>query len=186
MRYFVLTVFSATLIFSQGIWGDNYRGYNERDWNRQSTQYKQPDKTSSSQLLYEEECGSCHMAYPAALLPQRSWRKIMSTLDEHFGDNAELDSETHKTIAEYLDSSKNQSASKRLKKLHKGVRQNNTPMRITELPYFKHEHDGIPDIVKTNPKVGSLSQCNRCHKDALTGGFDEHEIFIPGYGPWDD
>ena len=186
MKYFVLTIFSATLIFSQPLWSDSPYD-DEREWKRHSTQYQQPDKTTSNQSLYEKECGSCHMAYPAAALPQRSWQKIMATLDEHFGDSAELDEETHNAIAQYLNSfDAKETTSRNLKKLQKDLQNNNTPVRITELPYFKHKHNGIPDIVKKNPKVGSLSQCNHCHRDALTGGFDKYEIFIPDYGPWDD
>ena len=41
--------------------------------------------------IYQEECASCHMAYPPGLLPARSWEKIMAGLESHFGDNAELE-----------------------------------------------------------------------------------------------
>jgi hypothetical protein len=62
-----------------------------------------------------------------------------------------------------------------------------TPLRITELPYFRHEHDEIPKrLVKDNPEVGGFSQCDSCHQDAKQGYFSENRVTIPGYGRWDD
>ena len=31
--------------------------------------------------VWKAECGSCHIAYPPALLPAASWRAVMSGLD---------------------------------------------------------------------------------------------------------
>ena len=35
--------------------------------------------------LYTQECGSCHMAYPAGLLKAASWQQIMRGLKTHYG-----------------------------------------------------------------------------------------------------
>ncbi|MCP4429826.1 MAG: hypothetical protein GY806_02500 [Gammaproteobacteria bacterium] len=135
--------------------------------------------------LYLEECGSCHMAYPAQLLPPKSWQKIMAQLENHFGESAELDPITQQDISSYLNQvSKRNNGSYR--KLLRNLG-NKTPMRMTELPYFIHEHDEIPSrYIKANDKVGSLSQCNACHQRAEQGDFDEDDVFIPGFGRWDD
>ena len=37
---------------------------------------------------WQQECASCHIAYAPALLPKGSWRRLMSGLDQHFGENA--------------------------------------------------------------------------------------------------
>ncbi len=133
--------------------------------------------------LYVEECGGCHMAYPAMLLPERSWRKIMAGLENHFGETAELDDETRVAIESYL---VGESARKSYRKLFRNLG-DATPMRITELPYFVHEHDEIPRrFVADNEQVKSLSQCNACHRDAERGRFDEDDVVIPGVGRWDD
>src|SRR5690606_26440852 len=52
--------------------------------------------------LYVKECGACHMAYSPAWLPERSWRRIMSTLGNHFNENAELKSGESQRILDYL------------------------------------------------------------------------------------
>ena len=46
---------------------------------------------------YKSECGSCHVAYPPALLPARSWEAILVGFDRHFGTNASVDD---KSLAE--------------------------------------------------------------------------------------
>ena len=137
---------------------------------------------------YKNECSSCHMAYPPGLLPASSWKKIMSGLESHFGDNAEVDDEDFKLIAKFLDSnSADKSSYRRSRKIMRSVNENNAPLRISELPYIKREHDEIPDkMIKYNPKVNSLSNCSACHSQAEKGLFDEHNIRIPGYGRWDD
>ncbi len=133
--------------------------------------------------LYVEECGSCHMAYPAMLLPGRSWQKIMAGLDDHFGDNAELDAPTRQQIEEHL---VRESERVSYQKLFRNLG-DATPKRVTELPYFVHEHDEIPArFVTGNERVKSLSQCNTCHRDAEGGRFDEDDVVIPGFGRWDD
>lgn len=138
--------------------------------------------------IYKEECASCHMAYPAELLPSRSWQNILDNLQDHFGDNASLDPATLKIIDQYLQSnSADKVASRWGRKLLRSVSPDATPVRITELPYFRHEHNEIPlRYIKDNPKVKSLSNCIACHQGAEQGQFDEHSIRIPGYGRWDD
>ena len=133
--------------------------------------------------LYREECGDCHMVYPAKLLPGESWRKIMARLDDHFGENAELDDETRREIESYLlQASARGSDRKLFRNLGAAA-----PMRITELPYFVHEHDEIPSrFVAGNERVRSFSQCNACHQNAERGLFDEDDVVIPGVGRWDD
>ena len=143
---------------------------------------------SVNQPLYEDECGSCHFAYPPGLLPQQSWREIMANLEDHFGDNAELAEQDHTVVSEYLvNNSADRSNARRSKKFMRRVSLSKPPLRITELTYFKHEHDEIPAHVgRDNPQVGSMSHCDRCHQDAKKGYFSERKVNIPGYGRWDD
>ncbi len=143
------------------------------------------DQRLSTKLspLYQEECGSCHIAYPAVLLPAKSWQKVIAGLEDHFGENAELDNQSRQAIENYLvQSSQSVNYRKMLRNLG-----NQWPIRITQLPYFIHEHDEIPSrFIEGNDEVGSLSQCNTCHINAEQGDFDEDNIDIPGVGRWHD
>ena len=48
------------------------------------------------------ECGACHMAFPAGMLPAASWQKIMAGLSDHFGEDASLADATRREIADWL------------------------------------------------------------------------------------
>ena len=112
----------------------------------------------------------------------------MLELEDHFGDNAELDAETHRSITRHLlTNSADKSEYRRSKKFSRSISSNDVPVRISEIPYFKHEHDEIPaHFVTANAKVNSFSQCDACHAKAEQGSFNEHDVRIPGYGRWDD
>lgn len=132
--------------------------------------------------IYRTECGACHLAYPAKLLPAVSWTRIMTQLDDHFGENAEVDAEASAAITKYLMSNAGAEGRGMLKHIPSPA-----PTRITDLPYFERKHDEVPDrLVTANPDVGSFSNCIACHEGAVNGDFDEDRITIPGFGRWDD
>lgn len=137
---------------------------------------------------YIKECGSCHFAYQPDLLPSASWEGLMSGLDKHFGENAELSAETQKTLLAYLTShaaekSNSWYAVKFMKSLKAGV----APTKISEIPYFIKEHREIPKkLIAENIDVKSISFCDKCHTDADTGGYSEHKLNIPNHGAWKD
>jgi hypothetical protein len=144
--------------------------------------------TAADNPVYREECGSCHMAYPPGLLPARSWDRIMNGLQDHFGDNAELDAATGAEITRYLvDNSADRSESRHSRNLLRTLAPDSAPLRITDTPYIRHEHSELPAMaVAGNPDVRSLSNCNACHTQAEQGSFSESEVRIPGYGRRDD
>ena len=137
---------------------------------------------------YKEECGSCHMAYPPGLLPESSWKKVMLNLENHYGDNAELDALTYQELLTYLTTNAaDHSEYRRSQKIVRSLKSHETVDRITQTPYFIRKHDEIPKrFVIDNPKVGSFSQCNLCHLNAKKGSFTEDEVSIPGVGYWED
>ena len=132
---------------------------------------------------YSAECGSCHMAYPPGLLPARSWQKLMGTLSDHFGENAELAPDVAKPLTAYLvANAADRAATPRSARIAHSLRADQTPLRITQLPFFTREHRRIPASAGTgNPKVKSLSNCNACHARAAAGSFSEHDIRVPGF-----
>jgi len=181
------TIAITSIIFTFGlvslplVWGDN-----DYEWGEHNNVSASIDTTDYP--LYKEECGSCHIAYPPALLPSRSWNKMMRELENHFGDNAELDDKTHQTINQFLNTNSADNVFSRISgKFSREIKSTETPQRISDTAYFKDEHNEIPlYMVTANDKVNSFSQCNACHTKAEQGLFDEDDVTIPGFKKWDD
>ncbi|MCW8932907.1 MAG: diheme cytochrome c [Gammaproteobacteria bacterium] len=177
-------IFTIGFVTLPIVWSDSDFSLTKfEDYERHSTGI-----AAVSNLVYQEECGSCHMAYPPGLLTSASWEKLMSELENHFGDNAELDNKTHQSISKFLlNNSSEQSNYRHSRKFSRFISAKNIPTRISKTPYFIHEHDEIPErMVTANNKVKSFSHCNACHTNAEKGSFNEHDIRIPGFGQWDD
>lgn len=129
---------------------------------------------------WKTECMSCHMLYHPGLLPERSWKKIMAGLDQHFGENASLDAKSQKEITDFLiANAADRSASRRSRKIAASIPAGETPIRITETRYFQYKHDELRASVWKLPKVGSKANCVACHQGAEKGYFNEHQVRIP-------
>ena len=138
--------------------------------------------SQTMRTLYTEECGSCHVPYPPGMLPSQSWQKIMGTLNNHFGDNAELDQGTAARLTAWLTGS-NRTAMQGAS----GSGQKGVPLRITETAYFRRKHRELPaNLVGQGKPVSSWSACQQCHTRAEEGRYNEHEVVVPGLGRWDD
>lgn len=128
---------------------------------------------------FKAECTSCHMAYPPGLLPERSWTKMMNTLDNHFGEDASLDEATKKEVLDYLVRySSDHAYSRRGTKILATIGKS-TPLRVTETNYFIRKHDEIAESVYKRKAIGSKANCIACHKGAEAGNFEEHDVKIP-------
>ena len=137
---------------------------------------------------YDEECSSCHYAYPPGLLPEASWKKLLETdaLSKHFGENIEMKEELRRQILDYaVQNSADKASAKRSKKIMASLSKDSAPLRITEIPYIRRKHQEIPEnMIKGNPKVVTLAQCDTCHTQAKTGNLDDDTVLIPGHGRW--
>jgi len=121
---------------------------------------------------WKEECGACHMAYPARFLPAESWRVMMNGLDDHFGSDASLDVATATEISDFLQ----QNASRKKRNSSNGIE---PVLRISETRWFKSEHDEVAARVWKSPEVKSPSNCAACHTKAESGSFRERDIRMP-------
>lgn len=142
----------------------------------------------ATDALYLKECGSCHFAYQAGLLPSRSWERVMDELDEHFGTDATLDGADKQNILNYLQkNSADKSAKyKRSRKIDESIATTETPIAITKTRYFIQKHREIGCELIQQKEVKSLSNCMACHTKADKGSYSEREINIPNYGKWED
>lgn len=130
-------------------------------------------------MVYEEECGSCHNAFSPTLLPLRSWERVMAGLGEHFGDDASLPEETSKEILKWLAASSAERAfSEPSKKMISSIG-DNAPLRITEVAYWKEKHSEIGEDVYSRKGISSRTNCGACHPGAPFGSFEDRDISIP-------
>ncbi len=115
--------------------------------------------------FYTEECAACHLGYAPGLLPASSWMKILHGLENHFGENADLDSETVEHLADYLKrNSLEHETSERIARFKKNL-PSDPPIRITELPEFLKEHEpAVRQIGLDEVETGFFSPCEDCHK----------------------
>lgn len=119
---------------------------------------------------FQQECASCHMAYPPGLLPAASWTKLMGGLDKHFGADASLTPAETTEITNFL-----------LKNASNRWTASTAPLRITESTWFKTKHNSreiAPDVWK-RASIKSPANCSACHSSAEKGDFNENSIKIP-------
>lgn len=139
-------------------------------------QHKQDGKAvlqSAPLPKYQQECASCHMAYPAALLPVASWQHLMANLNKHFGTDASLAAADASQIGDWLAA-------------HGGTYKRVSGMppqdRISQSDWFlrKHRAGEVPASAWSRASVRSAANCVACHAGAEQGNFNERQVRIPG------
>lgn len=127
---------------------------------------------------FQEECSSCHIAYPPQMLDADSWRAVMNGLSKHFGSDASVDEKRRTAITDFLVA-------------HSGGRKtrstrdaNGKPLlRISETAYFKKEHREIAATTWQRASIKSPANCSACHAQAAAGDYNERSITIPNLHP---
>jgi len=128
---------------------------------------------------YKEACGQCHLAYQPELLPSASWLKILDRLNDHFGEEIEVDPGAQKIISDYLKTNGAEiSSAEPARKILRSLR-GNAPLRITDIPYIREKHHEISASVLKRKSIGSLSNCLACHTTAEQGIYDDDHVRIP-------
>lgn len=130
--------------------------------------------------LWREECGSCHTAYYPALLPARSWQKLIDTQDQHFGSDLALSEQSRSVVLGFLLAH----AAERHEteagfKTDRSLPPDAVPTRVTETPYWRKKHRDISTADWNKPQVKSRANCAACHSDADAGTFDDGAMRIP-------
>jgi hypothetical protein len=119
---------------------------------------------------YQQECASCHMAYPPQMLSAGSWQRLMGTLPHHFGTDASLDATMQASLSAWLTA-------------HAGTgrRVEAAPPedRISRTAWFERKHRRIDTATWRRPAIKSASNCSACHRNAAAGDFEEDAVVIP-------
>jgi hypothetical protein len=119
---------------------------------------------------FTEECGTCHVAYPARLLGAAQWMAVLSALDDHYGVDATLDPETLALVARHLGvvgGVPHAGAAPR----PASTRAASALPRITTQPWFVREHREA-NVARSGHRI---SQCDACHAGAAQGSFEDDE-----------
>ncbi|HEY9080378.1 hypothetical protein [Magnetovibrio sp.] len=120
-------------------------------------------------------CGECHMTFFPQMLPQATWKKIISDLPNHFGEDASLDAETQAYVLNYhLNDAADVQSTRAAKKWMDKVDLNNPPTRIVTAPRFVRKHSESEFTRMWERKnVKSKADCVACHKNAQRGIFED-------------
>lgn len=157
---------------------------------------------------FQAECASCHVAFPPSLLTADDWKRVMRSLDKHYGDNASLD-EKARLILEGFHVRNAGGA-----KVGAGPSQADAPPvggsepnlrargansvgadrtadkaelpRITKTAWFVREHHEVRQADWTHVKVKTPANCAACHTKAAEGSYREREIVMPNGRKWED
>jgi hypothetical protein len=175
----VLILFSGALSWAvalddpQGKDRQSERG-RQADGDRNESSLKQIDNPT-----YKEKCGACHFAYQPELMPSASWTRILTSLDDHFGETVELDEASKRVITDFLVSNgAENSSAKRAVKIMRSLG-NQVPLRITDIPYIRNKHHKISSDVLNRKSIGSLSNCSACHTTAENANYEDDNVKIP-------
>lgn len=124
---------------------------------------------AASAPTYQDECGSCHTAFPARFLKPAEWTTVLGTLDRHYGADAMLDAAAVGAVARHLGVGTPPAQ----------VSPTTDLPRITRSSWFLREHDEISAATFKSPAVRSAANCSACHTGADRGDFDERSIRMP-------
>lgn len=119
---------------------------------------------------YTQECAACHTAYPPGMLPARSWQRIMTGLDKHYGTDASLDAATVQALSAWLNTHAG---------TYKRVAEEPPQDRITRAVWFERKHRKIDAPVWALPSVKTAANCAACHTGADQGNFSDDHLRLP-------
>ncbi len=114
-----------------------------------------PERYQLGQELYLENCATCHIAVPPAVLPTQTWQRILQD-SQHYGVNIKpLVDPSRLIVWQYLQTFSRSQA-----------KEEETPYRLNESRYFKALHPQVK-----LPRPIELSSCVSCHPSAADYNF---------------
>ena len=102
---------------------------------------------------------------------------MMENLENHFGDDASIDSLINESILTFLkNNSAETSSQKSAWKILKSLKDNNSTIAITQTPYWKKKHRKIDKELFVSKEVKSKANCKACHQDIEYGLIEKNLI----------
>ena len=136
--------------------------------------------TLANSPQWRDECGSCHLAFHPNLLPSRSWNAIIAGQARHFGSDLALDAATSGPLLAFaVANSADSQQTEASYKIMRSLKPADTPLRITETPYWVKKHRNITPARWQSAPIKSKANCAACHLDAEEGTFLDAAMHIP-------
>jgi cytochrome b len=133
--------------------------------------------TKPAASRWTKECGGCHLAYPPALLPMRSWERMMKEQSEHFGEDLSLSPNVARAL---LDEARaDRTSTWAAWKLAHSAAATESPQRVSELGFWRRAHEALPPAAFKPPVSQGRHDCESCHLDAGSGIFQPRMIQRP-------
>jgi cytochrome b len=134
------------------------------------------------QHVYFTDCGNCHTPYPPYLFPERSWKRLMDGLNDHFNERItehNVSMGARASIRKYLyansaEHSSREAAYKMLQSMGE-----HSPISSSKVMYWRELHKNIPNSVFRRPSIKSKTNCKACHAYFEYGVLDDAYIYIP-------
>jgi nitrate/TMAO reductase-like tetraheme cytochrome c subunit len=124
-------------------------------------------------VAFEEECTSCHIAYPPQMLDAHSWQHMMNDL-------ATTSAPTPRSTTSAVPPSP--TFWRRIPAAARPAARS-TPgkplLRITETARFEKKHREIAAATWKRASIKSPANCTACHRQAAAGDYSERSINIP-------
>jgi mono/diheme cytochrome c family protein len=109
------------------------------------------DRYQLGQQLYFENCATCHIGLPPAVMPTETWRDILRDRSHYGATLPQLPDATRKVMGQYL----------QIFSRSKSPQEEQIPYRLAQSLYFKALHPGV-SFTKSGVKPG-LNSCEVCH-----------------------
>lgn len=123
-------------------------------------------------------CEECHLPFHPALLPARSWARMMDEQAAHFGEDLALDEATAASVRTFLvANAAEREATEWAARIAAAVPEDEAPQRITELPWWEERHAIVPEA--DWDLAESPLRCAACHLDAEEGSFEDGAMRRP-------
>lgn len=139
-----------------------------------------PPPPLAQSALWQQSCGECHLAYHPSLMPMRSWARIFAEQDAHFGEDLALEAGDVEALLDYARANSAERVPRELSwRTLQALGADETPLRITETPYWKRAHREIAGETWKRESVNGALNCAACHRDAEQGGFMHGAMRVP-------
>jgi len=126
---------------------------------------------------YANECSDCHFLYHPSLNTKRQWSAMLSSLENHYGEDASLSPESLEHLIKFFNDN-NQSHFDTRISVEIGQSESSSG-RITDRKFWTETHSNLDDSLFKTPPVYSPANCDACHLDAESGLFRDQNIVLP-------